>query len=534
MALIQMRELLQFPDNGDNATDTVINGIHFNRSALHHFNYTLYSNGTLSNGSNCWLAFQMYKPIMFSNGTFINGTSCYSPIEGVGTRGSIGIAFASMFALTILFSLINLRKHGRRYLPVDKRWSLVGRRWQWYWMLFVGACGTISCFTSIDVDRDYLQGLAIILQSLFYYLTLPTVLAAVWESVRHWGSWQERQIQDRDNFAFAAETTREKQEFYLPLIFYLFAFLNFFLTIPRSWTNVQKQRSEDQQESLAKPTATDGRFKSASILVAVCLFLICYSLGHSLYRYKHRPQGRVWVAFYLTIIPFKFIITILLAGARIGFGIASAFNWTISPLKYNGEPGWLYGLGYTPVLLILIILNIYGYLDRNEDKELIRQRVERGRIADNELGIDRKNRKPHWWHRSRTDYTPSTLGLDADERLRTLVAEVGGGTATKKNLQKMVEMGVLNPTKYRDDDPPEELPAEEPSAEFEWPRKDRFVVMDEEENKPEASQGNSIPPGPKPEASPTLSRANSHNTAFSGETLTSQAKAHRVRSMLDI
>ncbi|EEP81990.1 predicted protein [Uncinocarpus reesii 1704] len=533
MTIIQMRELLQFPENGNNATDTVINGIHFNRTALGYFNYTLYSNGTLSNGSNCWLAFEKYRPSMFSNGTFINGTSCYSPIDGVGTRGSVGIAFATLFALTILFSLINLNKHGRRYLPLDKRWSLVGRRWQWYWMLFVGACGTISCFMSIDVDRDYLQGMAIILQSFFYYLIFPAVLAVVWEGVRHWGSWQERQIQDRDNFAFAAETSREKQEFYLPLLFYLFAFMNFFLTIPRSWTNVQKQRSFSQQEDLAKPTATDGRFKSASIIAVACLFIICYSLGHSLYRYKHRPQGRRFIPFYITVTPFKFVLVILLAAARIGFGIASAFEWTVSPLKYNGNAGWLYGLGYTPVLLILVILNLYGYIDPNEDRDLILQRAERGRVADEELGIDRKALKPHWFKRSRPDYVPNISGVDADSRLRTLVAEVGGGAATKQNIQKSVEMGVLNPKKYRDDDPPQEAPVEAP-AEFEWPRKDRFAVLDAEENKkPEPASGSSGL-STDPEATPVLSRANSQITAFSGETLTSQARAQKVRSMLDI
>lgn len=186
MPLFQVRELLQFPTTPDNATDTVINGIHFNQTALYHFNYTLYSNGTLSNGSNCLLTFDNYQPHMLWNGTFINGTSCYAPIDPVKTRGQVGIAFATMFALTILFSLMNLRKHGRRFLPIHKKWNIVGRRWQWYWLLFLGACGTISCFMSIDVDRDYLLSLAMILQSVFYHMMLPVMLAAIWEGVRHW------------------------------------------------------------------------------------------------------------------------------------------------------------------------------------------------------------------------------------------------------------------------------------------------------------------------------------------------------------
>lgn len=186
MPIFQARELLQLPNNPDNTTDTVINGIHFNRTALNFFNYTLYSNGTLSNGTNCWLTFDIYRPHMLPNGTFFNATSCYSPIKGIRQRGGVGIAFASLFAATILFTLANLRKHGRRLLPAEKRWKTVGRRWQWYWMIFVAACGAISCFTSIDVDRDYIPSSAIILQSLFYHLMLPAMLAAVWEGVRHW------------------------------------------------------------------------------------------------------------------------------------------------------------------------------------------------------------------------------------------------------------------------------------------------------------------------------------------------------------
>ena len=96
MPIFQARELLQLPDNPNNATDTVINGIHFNRTALDFFNYTLYSNGTLSNWTNCWLTFDIYRPHMLPNGTFLNATSCYSPIKGISQRGGVGIAFASL------------------------------------------------------------------------------------------------------------------------------------------------------------------------------------------------------------------------------------------------------------------------------------------------------------------------------------------------------------------------------------------------------------------------------------------------------
>lgn len=124
-----------------------------------------------------------------------------------------------------MFTLVNLKKHGQQYLREDKRFRLVGRRWQWYWMLFVGGCGMISCIGGIDVDRDYLQDLSLILQSLFFYAMGQAAVAAIWEGVRHWGSWQERQIVEEDPFSLRQDDQRSKIEFYMPLIFYLFAFM---------------------------------------------------------------------------------------------------------------------------------------------------------------------------------------------------------------------------------------------------------------------------------------------------------------------
>ena len=185
MTWFSIRELVSLPP-GSNSTDTVVNQIHFNRTALDLFNYSLYSNDTLSNNSNCWLAFGEFQPSMLSNGTFLNATSCYSPVGHIQVRGSIGILFACLFAASILFTLVNLRKHGRLFLPNEKRFRAVERKMQWYWMLFVAACGMISGFAGIDVDRNYLPSFAIILQSFFDTLMMPGILAAVWEAVRHW------------------------------------------------------------------------------------------------------------------------------------------------------------------------------------------------------------------------------------------------------------------------------------------------------------------------------------------------------------
>ena len=185
MHLFYPRAELSFPQ-GENSSDVLINGAHFNRTTLNYWNYTLYDNHTLSNGSDCYLTFPQLHPVLLSNGTFINGTTCYYPWYGIQKRGSLGIVFACFFAASIMFTLVNLRKHGKLFLPNEKRFHAIGRRWQWYWMLFVAACGIISCVSAVDVDRDYLQSLAIILQNFFFYLMMPGILATVWEGVRHW------------------------------------------------------------------------------------------------------------------------------------------------------------------------------------------------------------------------------------------------------------------------------------------------------------------------------------------------------------
>jgi Protein of unknown function (DUF2434) len=152
------------------------------------WNYIYYPiNRTLSNSSSdCYLTFPPYTPLIFPNGTFANATSCFAPVNPLETRGIVAILFGSLFAVTILFTLINLRKHGSIHLPRERRFQRVGQRWQWYWMLFVAACGTTSCFTGVDVDRDYVLGPPMSLQCFFLTLMNPGLNAVVWECVRHW------------------------------------------------------------------------------------------------------------------------------------------------------------------------------------------------------------------------------------------------------------------------------------------------------------------------------------------------------------
>ncbi|PTB71523.1 hypothetical protein M440DRAFT_350673 [Trichoderma longibrachiatum ATCC 18648] len=152
------RDLLAFP-GGDNSTDTVFGGVHFNLTTLQHWNYTYYSNGTLSNNSRCYLTYEPYEPkLLISNGTFINATKCYSAVDPIAVRGYTGIGFAVAYAIGLMLTLSCLAKHGRLYLPKEKRFYPIGRRWQWYWGCFVSACALISLFTNIDIDRYHVGG----------------------------------------------------------------------------------------------------------------------------------------------------------------------------------------------------------------------------------------------------------------------------------------------------------------------------------------------------------------------------------------
>ena len=225
MSLLSARDIVAFP-GGDNSSDTIINGVHLNKTTLDFWNYTLFSNGTLSNTSWCILTFSPYTPVgVLDNGTFVNGSWCYRPVYPIGQRASIGIGFASLYAISLALILVCLHKHGKLYLPAAKRFRPIGRRWQWYWAIFACAGALISLFTTIDVDRYFLPQLPIVLTSFFWYLMQIGSMAIVWEAVRHWGSWMERQYIDPDPFLLAHDDRRSKVEFWIPLLFYFWLWM---------------------------------------------------------------------------------------------------------------------------------------------------------------------------------------------------------------------------------------------------------------------------------------------------------------------
>ena len=225
----------------------------------------------------------------------------------------------------------------------------------------------------------------------------------------------------------------------MPLAFYLLDWLIFFMTIPRSWSTVEKQHSPSQIQTIARPAATDGRFKAGAIIACLAWCVIFYNLQHNLYYYKPRNTSPVplIIAFWKHA-PGKLILSISLATIRVGYAIVAAWNWNLSPLNMSVSVGWLYGLGYSPAILVIIFCNIYGYIDSNEDRVLISQRAERGRHLDNELGVTSTNMKPSWW--SKMPGAIPSSSFNAQDRLRDLASEMGGGDATSEAGERAVEM----------------------------------------------------------------------------------------------
>lgn len=522
--LVNVRDLLAFP-HGDNSSDTIIGGIHWNLTTLQHWNYTYYSNGTFSNGSLCFILFEPYTPHLLQNGTFLNSTSCYSPISPVRARSGIGLGFACLFGISIIFTLINLRKHGKLFLPTEKRFRAIGRRWQWYWMLAVAAFGLISGITGVDIDRYYLPQLPIVLSTFFWYLMLPSTMAIVWESVRHWGSWQERQMIDPNPFLLRQDDRRSKVEFYLPLLFYFCWWMNFFMAIPRSWTNIEKQRSPDQTRTFAEPTATDIRFKLAALFNFFGWLVTVYSLRHSIKFYKPRNRGPLNRALgFIKYTPTKFLLTIPLSLVMVGYSGASAFDFDISPLKLHTNLGFIYGLGWGTIACIILVYQVAGYFDSNEDRELIRQRRVRGAEIDSEMGIIKK---PHWWSRLHGENNESSI----HDRIARNVSELGGGRVTAKNLERSIEMGNMPASRKQDPNKPSkgDLTAVRMASSLLFPTSavsERSDMFKDIPDKGRSEDGRSR------DLSQDTALSDRSNSTNSGVSVS--APPHQIRSMLDV
>ena len=194
------------------------------------------------------------------------------------------------------------------------------------------------------------------------------------------------------------------------------------------------------------------RGKTGSILAAFAWVVIIASLSHSLKHYKPRPAGLFSrITSFHRDCPMKLLINILLLGIRIGYGIASAWVWDLSIFQDEVAIGWPFGLGYGSILLIIVIFNIAGFFEENEDKVLIKQRLARGQIHDAELNIVKK---PTWWSRAMGNRFASD-----DDRLRdmaNIAGEVSAGRPTERRPTQTIEMGNMNIRQRSSSRPPDD------------------------------------------------------------------------------
>jgi hypothetical protein len=181
------------------------------------------------------------------------------------------------------------------------------------------------------------------------------------------------------------------------------------MSVPRRWTSISAQGGIVQQTAVAKPTATDGRFKTGAILLCVSWLLIFFNVRHILYYNKPRRYGSFGlIPSVVRYLPMRFFLSIILIAIYDAYLVATTWKFDISLMKYNASPVWGFCFGYAPCLLIIVVFNVWGLMEENEDKQLMKQRVERGLSADAEIGLVRK---PGWWSKARYN-TPHISGTN--------------------------------------------------------------------------------------------------------------------------
>jgi hypothetical protein len=199
-------------------------------------------------------------------------------------------------------------------------------------------------------------------------------------------------------------------------------------------------------EQFAEPAATDIRFKLAALFLFGGWLTTTFSLWHSIKHYKPRNRGFFNRAVgFIGYLPPTLLLTLSLSLVMIGYEAACALNFSISPLKVDTNLGLMYGLGWGPTAMIIVVQEVHGYLAPNDDKELIRQRRIRGTAADQEMGM---TKKPHWWSRVNTDQKP----LDVQDSGN--VSEVGGRRPRARNLEWNIEIGSMPVSSRRESNKP--------------------------------------------------------------------------------
>jgi hypothetical protein len=130
-------------------------------------------------------------------------------------------------------------------------------------------------------------------------------------------------------------------------------------------------------------------------------------------------------------------LAVFISAVTVGYLTAATWVWSISPLNAQVSNVWLFGAGYAPVLLIIIVYGILGHFQTNDDKALVMQRQHRERTSAIALGVTHSAQKPSWWSKmSGSRHSDLT-------RFHHHTSDIGGGPATMRKIDEALEMKAL-------------------------------------------------------------------------------------------
>lgn len=195
---------------------------------------------------------------------------------------------------------------------------------------------------------------------------------------------------------------------------------------------MELQRSPEQTRLEVIPAATSTRFKAGACCLVIAWLTIVFSLSHSIQYYKPRHRG-LWnrSVGLVRALPLRFAVIIPLCLALVVYQVLISFAWNFSLIRTDGMVPVIFAWGYGPSLLILYTQFVYGYASPNEDKELMRQRRERGEMINRELGIVKR---PAWWRRVRGEHLETLR-----DKITRNVNEVGGERGVGRRVEDDME-----------------------------------------------------------------------------------------------
>src|ERR1700750_1157284 len=132
------------------------------------------------------------------------------------------------------------------------------------------------------------------------------------------------------------------------------------MSVPRSWSRITDQGGIVQQMTVAKGTATDGRFKAGSLFLCIAWLVIIYCIRHTLHYY--RPHSRTPLNLGKLLIrefPVRLSAALIIMGVYVGYTAAASWNFNIRIMKYDVPVVCPYALGYPPCVLLLMFFNVW-------------------------------------------------------------------------------------------------------------------------------------------------------------------------------